>query len=252
VAYAPVATVRQATAPGQQLGHTAATTVQVPTPDGISKDGRQPKATAIRGDRRRLKAGIRCLTSPESAMASHQKDPLRPLTPDERRHLEHLTRSRTDPAAQVTRATELLAVADGVSFESAARQAGRKSGDAVAHLVARFNRDGMAAIGEHHGGGQPKRYTETEQERIVREARRTPDRDKDGTATWSLTTLQRALRRAPDGLPDISTYTIWCVLHDAGFVWTKDRSWCEMGTVVRKRKSGTVTVVDPDATPKKT
>jgi len=125
-------------------------------------------------------------------MAGHQKDPLRPLTPDEQNHLEHLSRSRTDPAAQVARAKELLAVADGVSFEDAARQAGRKSGDAVAHLVVRFNRDGIDALGEHHGGGQPKRYTEAEQERILQEARRTPDRDTDGTATWSLTTLQRA------------------------------------------------------------
>jgi transposase len=149
------------------------------------------------------------------------------------------------------RAKELLAVADGASFGSAARRAGRKSGDAVAHLVSRFNRDGNDALAERHGGGQHKRYTAAEQERILREARREPDRNRDGTATWSLTTLQRALRRAPDGLPTVSTYTIWCVLHDAGFVWTKDQSWCETGMVVRKRKSGTVTVVDPDATAKK-
>lgn len=184
-------------------------------------------------------------------MAGHQNDPLRPLTPDERFHLEHVGRSRTDPAARVARAKELLAVADGASFEGAARLAGRKSGDAVAHLVTRFNRDGIDALVERHGGGHPKRYTETEQERILQEARREPDRKREGTAAWSLTLLQRALRHAPDGLPGISTYTIWCVLHDAGFVWTKDRSWCEAGTVIRKRKSGTVTVVDPDAAAKK-
>ena len=80
--------------------------------------------------------------------------------------------------------------------------------------------------------------------------RRAPDRDK--TATWSLSTLHGALRRAPDGLPGVSTYTIWCVLHDAGFTWDRDRSWCETGTAIRKRKSGTVTVTDPDATAKKT
>jgi hypothetical protein len=101
-------------------------------------------------------------------------------------------------------------------------------------------------------GGQPKRCTAAEQERILQEMRRTAQRETDGTATWSLTTLQRALRRAPDGLPGVSTCTIWCVLHDAGFVWTKDRSWCDMGTAIRKRKSGTVTVIDPDAMAKKT
>jgi transposase len=185
-------------------------------------------------------------------MAGHQKDPLRPLTSDERQSLEQVSRSHTEPAAQVARAKELLVVADGASFEAAARAAGRKSGDAVAHLVARFNRDGLDALVERHGGGQPKRYTQREQEWILQEMRREPDRDKDKTATWSLTTLQGALRRASDGLPGISTYTIWCVLHDAGFTWTKDRSWCEMGTAVRKRKSGIVTVTDPDAAAKKT
>jgi transposase len=185
-------------------------------------------------------------------MAAHQKDPLRPLTAEERLTLQQVSRSRTDAATGVARAKEVLAVAEGASFEAAARAAGRKSGDAVAHLVARFNREGLDALIERHGGGQPKRYTAREQERILQEVRREPDRDKDKTATWSLTTLQGALRRAPDGLPGISTYTIWCVLHDAGFTWSKGRSWCEVGTAVRKRTSGTVTVTDPDATPKKT
>jgi len=116
-------------------------------------------------------------------MAGHQKDPLRPLTADERTALGQLSRSRTDPAAQVIRAKELLAVATGRSFETVAHAAGRRSGDAVAHLVARFNRDGVAAVVERHGGGQPKRYPTPEQERSVREVRRTPDREKDGTAT---------------------------------------------------------------------
>lgn len=182
-------------------------------------------------------------------MVGHQKDPLRPLTADERTALKQVSRSRAAPAAQVARSKELLAVADGASYEAAARSAGRRSGDAVAHLVARFNQAGIEAIEEQHGGGQPKRYTAREQERILREVRREPDREADGTATWSLATLQGALRRAPDGLPSISTYTIWCVLHDAGFTWGKDRSWCETGMAVRK--SGTVTVTDPDATPKK-
>jgi len=84
------------------------------------------------------------------------------------------------------------------------------------------------------------------------EARRSPDREQDGTATWSLTTLQQALRRATDGLPQVSTYTIWMTLRQAGWSWQQDRSWCDTGKVKRKRKEGIVEVVDPDATPKKT
>lgn len=185
-------------------------------------------------------------------MPRPQNDPLRPLTIEERAALERLSRAHAEPAALVARAKALLAVAAGARFTDAARAAGRKSGDAVAHLVARFNRAGLAALTSNHGGGQPKRYTALEQERILREARRPPDRDRDGTGTWSLTTLRRALRQAPDGLPTVSTATIWTVLHDAGFAWQRDRSWCETGASVRKRKGGTVTVHDPDAVAKKT
>jgi transposase len=185
-------------------------------------------------------------------MPRPQKDPLRPLTAEEHAALHRLSRAHAEPAALVTRAKALLAVAAGQSFTDAARAAGRKSGDAVAHLVTRFNCEGMSSLTPGHGGGQPKQYTPTEQERILREARHAPDREADQTGTWSLTTLQRALRHAPDGLPRVSTATIWTVLHDAGFSWQRDRSWCETGASVRKRKGGTVTVHDPDAVAKKT
>ncbi len=101
-------------------------------------------------------------------MSRHQKDPLRHLTPDERTRLEHISRSHTEPAAHVARAKSLLAVADGCRFTDAARAAGRRSGDAVGQLVARFNRLGLTPIESGHGGGQPKRYTQIEQERILR------------------------------------------------------------------------------------
>jgi hypothetical protein len=66
-----------------------------------------------------------------------------------------------------------------------------------------------------------------------------------------LATLQRALRRAEDGLSKINTATIWKFLHDAGYSWQKDRSWCDTGKVIRLRKSGPVEVTDPDTLQKK-
>ncbi len=90
-----------------------------------------------------------------------------------------------------------------------------------------------------------------ERTRILAEVQRTPDRERDGTASWSLTTLQRALRRAQDGLPQVSTYTIWCVLHEADLSWQRDRSWCHTGLARRRRTQGEVDVHDPDATAKR-
>ena len=119
------------------------------------------------------------------------------------------SRAQSEPALCVARAKALLAVAAGQPFTDAARAAGRKSGDAVAHLVAHFNRAGLAALRARTWRRSAEAVYRAEQERILREVRREPDRDADGTGTWSLTTLQRALRQAPDGLPTVSTATIW-------------------------------------------
>jgi transposase len=184
-------------------------------------------------------------------MSRRQKTPLRELTGEERSELEKLSRASSAPAAWVIRAKLLLAVAGGASYTEAAQGVGRKSGDAVSQLVERFNREGLQAIEPRHGGGPGVRYGSSERERVLAEVRRAPDREGDGTATWSLSTLQRTLRQAEDGLPQISTYTIYGILQAAGWSWQESRSWCETGQVIRKRKSGQVTVNDPDTEAKK-
>jgi transposase len=185
-------------------------------------------------------------------MARRQKNPLRVLTEDERGWLTRIARSTSEPSSHVARARQVLAVADGLSFTRAAQFSGRKSGDAVAQLVARFNVEGLRAIERRKGGGPKPKYSVAERDRILAEARRSPDPEKDATANWSLMTLRRSLRKAPDGLPNVSTYTIRAVLEETGFRWPPTRSWCETGRVRRKRKGGVVKVSDPDAAVKKT
>jgi transposase len=184
-------------------------------------------------------------------MSRRKKNPLRPLTAEEYDALTRLSRSAAAPAAEVTRAKLLLAVADGAGYQDAAATAGRRSGDAVSALVARFNREGLDALRPRHGGGRPPVYDDRARGRILREIRRTPTPRRDGTATWSLSALRDALRSAPDGLPNVSTYTLWGVLHAAGYGYQRTRTWCQTGWAVRKRKAGVVTVTDPDAEPKK-
>jgi transposase len=184
-------------------------------------------------------------------MTRRKAAPLRPLSEPERAALTSLARSQTAAAAQVTRATLLLLVADGSGYQDAARAVGRRSGDAVAHLVARFNADGVTAVQPRHGGGRAPVYGEQARARILREAQRTPAPQQDGTATWSLSALRKALRAAPDGLPAVSTYTLWEVLHDAGYTYQQTRTWCPTGQALRKRKAGLATVTDPNADPKK-
>jgi transposase len=165
--------------------------------------------------------------------------------------LEKIVRCGSERADVVARAREVLAVALGASYRDAADSAHRRSAGAVAKLVVRFNREGLVALEPHGRGGPKPTYDAQARERILAEARRAPDPELDGTASWSLMTLRRALRRAPDGLPHVSTYTIGQVLHASGYRWLAARSWCETGRAVRKRRAGTVKVTDPDSEAKK-
>ncbi len=184
-------------------------------------------------------------------MSRRKIDPLRELTEPERRELEQLARSQVAPAVEASRAKILLAVADGHDYQHAARSVGRRSGDAVAHLVARFNAEGTAALTPRHGGGRRPTYDPQDRARIAAEAARVPTPEADGTATWSLSTLRRALREASDGLPRVSTDTIRRVLRESGSSYQRTRTWCPTGAALRRRKAGPAIVVDPDADPKK-
>src|SRR5512135_3662880 len=184
-------------------------------------------------------------------MSRRQKDPLRELTEPERQELTQLSRSQVAPAVEVIRARILLAVARGDDYQTAARAVGRRSGDAVSHLVARFHAEGLAALTPRHGGGRRPTYGPEARGRSVAEASRTPTPERDGTATWSPSTLRRSLRSAPDGLPRVSTYTIREVLRESGASYQRSRTWCPTGTALRRRKAGPAIVTDADADAKK-
>ena len=64
-------------------------------------------------------------------MTRRQKDPLCPLTDEERAMLMQISRAQSEPASHVARAKALLAVADSASYTEAARAAGHRSDDAV-------------------------------------------------------------------------------------------------------------------------
>lgn len=184
-------------------------------------------------------------------MSYGQKYPLRPLSDDERNVLIKVSRSASDRAERVRRAKALLSVADGKSYTDAAKDAGIGVFDTVSSLVRRFNECGLCALDSSHGGGPAKKYGQAEKDRILMEVKRKPDPKKDGCATWSLTLLQKSLRNAQDGLPEVSTYTIFQTLKEAGYSWQESRTWCSTGSARRKRKGKIVTVTDPECEEKR-
>jgi transposase len=121
-------------------------------------------------------------------MTRPSREPLRTLTTEERETLEKVVRSRSEAAEVVARAKSLLAVAAGADYAAGAKAAGRKSRDGVRKLVQRFNRDGVQALQTKAGAGCPATYTSKQRALILVEFRRPPDRELDGTGTWSLTT----------------------------------------------------------------
>jgi len=121
--------------------------------------------------------------------------------------------------------------------------------DAFVAKFNRFNRHGLAALSIAAGRGRHPTYDPGARGQIVATAQAPPDRKTDGTATWSLSALQKRLRK--EGLEQIGTNTIKRVLEDAGSSYQKTRSWCPTGTAQRVRKSGVVTVTDPETEQKR-
>jgi transposase len=182
-------------------------------------------------------------------MSKMQKDPLRELTQQEEQALQKLAKSTSERMDVVKRASALLAVRAGKPYTEAAIVAGYKSNDTISRLVSRFNHRGLLALSIAAGRGRKPTYTSQQQTRILAEVQRKPDHQKDQTGIWSLMTLRRALRKSD--LPHIGAETIRQVLHESGYSFQQTRTWCRTGYALRQRKSGTVTVYDPETPEKK-
>lgn len=182
-------------------------------------------------------------------MPNGQPDRLRPLTDVERVTLTRLTLASSARIDEGQRARALLAVADGAAFVVAAAQAGYRSRSAVTALVRRFNTRGLAVLQIAPGRGRRPTYDAAARALIVATAQRSPDRRQDGTASWSLSTLERTARR--EGLPHVGATTIRRMLEEAGASYQRTRTWCPTGTALRKRTAGIVTVVDPQTETKR-
>jgi len=177
------------------------------------------------------------------------EEPLRVLTEAEREQVAAIVRARSERGDLRQRAVALAAVAEGLSVASAARRAGYTKGYTVTRLVRRFNARGLEALEIAPGRGRKATYQAVDRQQILDVLQQPPQREADQSATWSLTLVQRRLRG--DGLPQVSRDTIHRTLRQAGYTYQRTRTWCLTGTARRKRKAGTVTVVDPEAEQKK-
>jgi transposase len=181
-------------------------------------------------------------------MGARQKQALRPLSEAERHELQRVAKASSERVDTVKRAKALLAVADGKTFTQAGPLSGL-SREGVSQLVERFNQRGLAVLVIAPGRGRKQTYHTEERARVLQEVQRQPDRERDQTATWSLKLLAQALRK--EALPHIGATTIGRILHEEGYSLQRDRTWCDTGYALRKRKDGVYRVRDPHAQKKK-
>jgi transposase len=201
------------------------------------------KGREVIDSRKKLQQGRK-----QAVMEARQKVSLWRLTQQEQEELSRRAKASSERMDVVKKSKAILAVADGCSFTEAGKQAGM-SREGVSQLVERFNQRGVGVLLIAAGRGRKPTYTSEQQTRILVEMQREPDRKEDQTATWSLSLLQRVLRKSD--LPRISRETIREVLHDAGYRYQRTRTWCRTGYALRVRKSGTVTVYDQETPGKK-
>ncbi len=141
-------------------------------------------------------------------MTRRRKDPLRRT----HRH-QHATNSTgcagpQRPLPPRSPAPAALLLVGALGIQEAARAVGRKSGDAVSHLVARFNQEGLTALEPRHGGGRAAAYDAADRDRILREVVRTPTPGAGtGRRLGPSRPCGRVLRSAPTACR-VSTFTL--------------------------------------------
>ena len=147
---------------------------------------------------------------------------LRELTPDERRELERLARSRTEEARLVVRARIVLGLAAGERPYQVADRVG--VGRAAAYeWLHRFNAEGLNGLTDHPRPGRPPTYTPEQRAEVIAAALTGPEALGLPFASWTLDRLAAYLAEHK-GIP-IKRTRIDEILVAEGLRWRKQETW---------------------------
>ena len=136
-------------------------------------------------------------------------------TAEDRKELEHLSKSRTDEARMVERAKVVLGCLAGRRNDEVAAELGIQAAT-VGAWRKRFATDGLAGLRDRARPGKPPVYPAAQlRERILKQLEASPPA---GLAGWDGGTLAQAL--------DVSDDAIWRVLRKEGIQLRRHRSWC--------------------------
>src|SRR2546429_10032792 len=99
-------------------------------------------------------------------MGRPRKEELRELKEEERQELKRVVKATSERVDTVKRAKALLEVAAGATLTKASQEAGL-SREAVALMVTRFNRCGLAVLEIAAGRGRQPTYTSEARARVL-------------------------------------------------------------------------------------
>ena len=148
------------------------------------------------------------------------------MTESEIQQLTDITNSKVERVERIRRARAILAVAKGQSFTGAAKEARMRSNSGIAAIVQRFHERGMDSLNTIPGAGRRPVYDHGQRKAILVEI----EREMERTPFWSLSTLEKALKRSTTNVPKVSAKTICQVLKDAGYRWLpNEHVWSKNG-----------------------
>jgi transposase len=147
---------------------------------------------------------------------------LRTLTPEERRTLQRLVRSRTAPIRLVERARIIWAAHQGEPTLVIARQL-QLDPRTVASRLSRFNAQGLPALEDRPRSGRPSTYTKEQIGEVIATALTDPSSLGLPFACWTLDRLQAYLNEAR-GI-GIKRSRIDEILLAEGLRWRTQESW---------------------------
>ena len=100
----------------------------------------------------------------------------------------------TADASVARRLLALALVLDGHKREDAARAAGMDR-QTLCDWVHRYNADGIAGLGDRHGGGAPSRLSPEQEVEVAEWIRTGPDVEADGVVRWRCMDIQARIAR---------------------------------------------------------
>ncbi len=147
---------------------------------------------------------------------------LRPLTQEEREHIDKLVRSQTAIRRQVERARVVWLAHEGKQPREIAVLVGRNRATVYRQLT-RFNQIGLASLGDAPRPGRPRIYTQAVRGQIIALVRTDPQKMGKPYGHWTLHRLQEHLQ---DELHiGISVAQLARVLTAEGLRWYQEKTY---------------------------